>query len=116
MSMVTLMLASMAGLMLTPATATEDRVVETRQAVNYASEQLLTDDGVRQVRLQIASTARDVCYDRASRFTRFSRETRQCIQSAYEDGLEQLEVKVAEARNTSRSYAQAVVNAEESAQ
>ena len=111
MSMVTVMLASMAGLMLTPADAA-DSIVETRQSINYAREELVSDEGVQRLRFEIIRTARSVCNDDRSRFTRFSRETRECIADAYADGIAQLEVKVAEARNTSRSYAQAVVNAE----
>lgn len=106
MSMLTVMLASMAGLTLASAPA-EDDVIETRHTINYASEELLTDDGVMRLRQQIARTARSVCYDDATRYTRFSRETRQCIDAAYAEGLQQLEVKVAEARNTSRNFAQA---------
>ena len=111
MPMVTVMLASMAGLMLTPADAA-DSIVETRQSINYAREELMSDAGVQRLRNQISRTARSVCYDNSSRHTRFSQETRQCIADAYADGIAQLEVKVAEARNTSRSYAQAVVNPE----
>lgn len=111
MSMVTVMLASMAGLMLTSADA-GDSIVEARQSINYAHEELMTDEGVQRLRLEISRTARSVCFDNSSRHTRFSRETRQCIADAYADGISQLELKVAEARNTSRSYAQAVVNAE----
>lgn len=114
MSMVTIMLASMAGLMLTPASA-EDGVVEKRQSINYSSEQLLTEDGVEELRQQIARTAREVCIDGNSRFTRYSRETRQCIQTAYADGLSQLDVKVAEARTAARTYARAELEAEGSA-
>ena len=115
MSMVTVMLVSMAGLMLTPADSAEG-AVETHQSINYAREELLSDDGVQRLRTEIARTARHVCYDDKSRFTRFSRETRECIATAYEDGLAQLEIKVADARNTSRTFAQAIVNAEGSAQ
>lgn len=115
MSMVTVMLASMAGLMLTPVAAAEEGVVETRQAINYVSEQLLAEEGVERLRLQIARTAHAVCHEDGSVFTRFSQQTRECVQDAYEDGMAQLQVKIAEARSMGRTYAQASEQDEESA-
>lgn len=115
MSMVTIMLASMAGLALTPASADEG-IAENRQSITYSSEQLLTEDGVEELRQQIARTAREVCIDGKSRFNRFSRETRLCIQTAYADGMDQLGVKVAEARSEARRFARAELEAEDSAQ
>ncbi|WP_306016896.1 UrcA family protein [Oceanicaulis sp. MMSF_3324] len=116
MSILTVMLVSAAGLSLsTVSDASEPRVEET-ESVNYANELLLTDEGVQQVRGQIASAARSVCLTNGHLTARFSQDTRRCIENAYGEAIEQLEVRVAEARQVSRSYAQAVVNSAEAAQ
>lgn len=115
MSMLTVMLVSAAGLTLTPVSDANETHIEESQVVNYASELLLTDEGVQQVRRQIASSARSVCQENGHFTARFNQDTRRCIDDAYRAGVEQLEIKVAEARQVSRTYAQAVVNASEAA-
>ena len=112
MSIVTVMLASVAGLSLTPVAAHEDRVVENTRIINYAPEILRTDEGVEHIRRLIANSARTVCQENGRIYTRLDPETRRCVDNAYRDGIEQLQIKVAEARQVSRSYAQTLINPE----
>ena len=115
MSMVTVMLASMAGLALTPVAAQDDAAVENTRVINYASEILHTDEGVEHVRQLIANSARSVCHQPGRDYARYSAQTRRCVEEAYREGIEQLQVKVAEARQVSRTYAAALVSSEATA-
>ena len=114
MSTLSVMLASLAGLTLAPAEAlpSEDVVTQSR-VLNFAHEQLLSDEGVDALRQELAHAARMVCREQGNIHSRISREARDCAQTAYAQGLEQLELQVAQARATSRQYAQ---NSNESSQ
>ena len=116
MSTLSVLLASLAGLTLAPASGlpSEDVLTQSR-VVNFASEQLLTDEGVESLRREIAHTARRVCREPGSLHSRISREARACAQTAYEQGLEQLEIQVAEARASRRQYAQSAIESDQAA-
>ena len=107
MSMLTVMLASAAGLLLSSAPSQEAAEQLSQKTINYAHEQLLTEDGVERLRLEIARTARSVCANQGSLDAHFSRGTRDCVNRAYADGMEQLEIKLAQARGGFGAYAQA---------
>lgn len=106
MSTFSVMLASLAGLTLAPAAElpSETLLVQDR-VIHFTSEQLLAEDGVEALRHRIALSARMVCRESGNPLSRMGREARACIDNAYRDGVEQLEIKVAEARETNRQYA-----------
>lgn len=114
MSTFSVLLASLAGLTLAPASELPSEDVRTQsRAINFASEQLLTDEGVEALRQEIAHTARRVCREPGNLRSRISHEARACAQTAYAQGLEQLQVQVAEVRASSLQYAQSAIEAEE---
>ncbi|WP_158267875.1 UrcA family protein [Oceanicaulis sp.] len=117
MSTLSVLLVSLAGLALTPASElpAEDTVTQSR-AVNFANEQLLSDEGVEAIRQQIAYSARRVCTEPGNLNSYISREARACARTAYEQGLEQLEIKVAEVRASHRYYAQSATESEQEVQ
>lgn len=73
--------------------------------VNFQTEQLLTEHGVNELRQALRASARHVCQPNYARTLQERRQVALCAEEAYAQALQQLEIKVAQARLSGRQYA-----------
>lgn len=83
---------------------TNQSEVPTR-VINFQTEQLLTEQGVAQLRHTLQMNARMVCEPSDPRNLEERRLASLCAETAYALALAQLEIKVAQARSAGRNYA-----------
>lgn len=72
---------------------------------HFQTEKLLTEQGVSELRRALRSEARNVCQTTYPRTLHERRQVTICADAAYAGALEQLEIKVAQARSFQRNYA-----------